>query len=55
MSSIDSKSPTPITIVFQSKMISHIAKRSGKDNVISQLVEGYTRHKVEWDEDDDGL
>ena len=50
---VDSKSPTPITIVFQGKMISHIAKKSGKD--ISQLVEGYTRHKVEWDEDDDGL
>ena len=49
----DSKSPTPITIVFQSKMLSYIAEKTGKD--ITQLVEEYTRHKVEWDEDDDGL
>ena len=50
---IDSKSPTPITIGFQSKMLSYIAEKTGKD--ITQLVKEYTRHKVEWDEDDDGL
>ena len=50
---IDSKSPAPITITFPPKMLSYIAEKTGKD--ITQLVEEYTRHKVEWDEDDDGL
>ena len=49
----DSKSPTAITINFQSKMLSYIVEKTGKD--ITQLVEEYTHHKVEWDVDDDGL
>ena len=50
---INSKSPTAITISFQSKMLSYIAGKTGKD--ITQLVEEYTRHKVEWDDEDEGL
>lgn len=47
------ESSTPITIGFNGKMLSYITKKTGKD--ITQLVEEYTRHKVEWDEDDDDL
>lgn len=50
---VDSKSPTPITISFPSKMLSYIKEKTGKD--ITQLVEEYTRHKVEWDDEDEGL
>ena len=50
---IDSKSLTPITIGFPHKMLSYIAKETCKD--ITQLVEEYTCHKIEWDDNDDDL
>ena len=49
---IDSKS-VPITIDLKSKMLAYLKKKTGKD--ISQLVEEYKCHKIEWDDDDEGL
>ena len=49
---IDSKS-TSITLDLKGKMLAYLEKKTGKD--IVQLVEEYKSHKIEWDDDDDGL
>ena len=49
----DSKTLTPITMVLSSRTLAFVCEKTGKN--ITQLIEEYTHHNIEWDDEDEGL